>query len=423
MDAFFAAVEQLDHPAWRARPLVVTNGKQGSCIITCSYEARAFGIKTGMRLTQARRLCPDLIQAPSRPARYASLSHSIMQALQQVTPDIEIFSVDEAFLDVTACQRLHGGPVACAKLAKQVVFEAVQLHCSVGLSGDKTTAKYAAKLDKPNGLTVIHPAHAAARLAYVPVQELCGIAKGVARFLASYGAYTCADVAKLPMSSLSRRFGNQGRRLWLMCQGRDPAMVRSQASTLKSMGHGKVIPPNTRCKSTIVSYFLYMCYKLSGRLRRNQLQAQEFRVAYRTANAWVAIRHRLAYPSSDHLALLSMAKELLQQHWRGEGVFQVQVTALDPLPTHRMGDLLTSPRQRHKLQQQACLGQVEAAVQERFGMQSLLPARLVGTAITPDVIAPAWRAEGARQSLMIQQLPNADDASQSDTINIDHEVQ
>ena len=94
MNAFFASIEQLDQPEWRGQPVAVTNGAQGSCIITSSYEARAFGIKTGMRLYEAKRLCPGLIQAPARPRRYSAISRRIMTALEAITPDLEIFSVD-----------------------------------------------------------------------------------------------------------------------------------------------------------------------------------------------------------------------------------------------------------------------------------------------------------------------------------------
>ncbi len=222
MNAFFASIEQRDRPEWRGRPVAITNGHQGTCIITCSYEARAYGIKTGMRLREARRLCPELIQCPAHPERYAATSAAIMAVLQDVTPDIEVFSVDEAFLDVTHCQRLLGTPLRMARLAKRKVFEVSGVLCSVGVSGDKTTAKFAAKLDKPDGLTVIPPWEAAARLRDVPVTELCGIAGGIGGFLAEHGVRTCGDMKRLPISVLARRFGNPGRRIWYMCQGADP---------------------------------------------------------------------------------------------------------------------------------------------------------------------------------------------------------
>ena len=155
MNAFFASIEQRDFPELRGRPVAVTNGMTGTCCITCSYEARRFGAKTGMHIKAVRQLCPDVIQRPARPERYAEVSTAIMEALQQVTPDIEVFSVDEAFLELTACQDAFGSPVGMAKRAKEIVRQVSGLLSSVGVSGDKTTAKYAAKLVKPDGFTVI----------------------------------------------------------------------------------------------------------------------------------------------------------------------------------------------------------------------------------------------------------------------------
>ncbi|VAX10157.1 DNA polymerase IV, partial [hydrothermal vent metagenome] len=227
MNAFFASVEQRDRPEWRGRPVAITNGQQGTCIITCSYEARAYGVKTGMRLKQGRQLCPGLIQCPADPQRYAATSTAIMEVLSEITPDLEVFSVDEAFLDVTHCQQLLGSPEQIARLAKRKVFKVSGLLCSAGLSGDKTTAKYAAKLHKPNGLTIIPPWEAEQCLKNVPVTELCGIAEGIGGFLAQHGVHVCGDMKQLPISVLARRFGNLGRRIWYMAQGRDPEPLQT----------------------------------------------------------------------------------------------------------------------------------------------------------------------------------------------------
>ena len=221
MNAFFAGIEQKDFPLLQGRPVAITNGMQGTCIITCSYEARGFGIQTGMHLKEAQKLCPHVIQQPARPKRYAEISAKIMQALYDITPD-EVFSVDEAFLDVTGCQRLWGTPAEIGKKVKQKIYAVSGLCCSVGISGDKTTAKYAAKCQKPNGLITISPWEAKERLRHVPVTDLCGIAKGIGTFLARYGVKNCGDMEKLPISILARRFGNIGRRIWYMCQGQDP---------------------------------------------------------------------------------------------------------------------------------------------------------------------------------------------------------
>ena len=192
MNAFFASIEQTDFPELRHRPVAVTNGDVGTCVITCSYEARAYGVKTGMHIKQARQLCPRIIKRPARPERYAQVSSQLMHGLQKFTPDMEIFSVDEAFLDFTRCKRVYPDPVALAPQIQQHVLQTTGAGCSIGVSGDKTTAKYAAKLKKPHGITIIPPWEAEERLKNVPVTELCGIAKGIV-FPEEVNASRCGD--------------------------------------------------------------------------------------------------------------------------------------------------------------------------------------------------------------------------------------
>ncbi|RME33528.1 MAG: DNA polymerase IV [Gammaproteobacteria bacterium] len=394
MNAFFASIEQQDFPELAGRPVAVTNGLTGTCCITCSYEARAFGVHTGMRLPEARRLCPDLIQRPARPQRYAEVSTAIMTALQErISPDIEVFSVDEAFLDVTRCQRLLGNPVAIARRAKEVVWEASGLPCSMGVSGDKTTAKYAAKLHKPDGLTVIPPWEAEAALREVPVTELCGIAEGIGAFLARHGVRVCGDMKRLPIGVLARRFGNPGRRIWYMCQGRDPEPLQLTVPAPKSMGHGKVMPPDTRDREVIETYLLHMCEKLAARLRRHALKAQRFFIGLRLREGWLCDRLAAPFPTDDSHPIRALCRVLLAR-WRGEGVFQVQVTALDPRPADGQLDLFG--REQPRLD---ALNAVMDRINGRYGEFTLAPARLLQRSDMPNVIAPAWKPYGHRQTV------------------------
>lgn len=394
MNAFFASIEQHDRTEWRGRPVAITNSLQGTCVITCSYEARAYGIKTGMRLKQARQLCPELIQCPAHPQRYATVSTAIMDALQDITPDIEIFSVDEAFLDVTHCQRLLGTPPRIARLAKQKVFDASGILCSIGISGDKTTAKFAAKLNKPDGLTVIPPWEAEERLRDVPVTELCGIARGIGGFLAEHGVHTCGDVKRLPISVLARRFGNPGRRIWYMCQGQDPAGLQQDVPAPRSIGHGKVVPPDTRDNEVLLTYLLHMSEKVGTRLRRHHLQARTFAIGLRTVGGWLGDKPRCALPTDDGRQIMELCRRVMQQHWQGQGVHQVQVTALDPVNRDSQLDLFSTTDDA-----QDEVNAVMDAVNQRYGELALAPARLLNRSRMPNVIAPAWKPYGHRQTL------------------------
>lgn len=393
MNAFFASVEQVDHPEWRARPVALTNGDIGTCIITCSYEARAQGVSTGMHIGKARQLCPGLIRASSRPQRYAEVSSNIMRALAAYSPDIEIFSVDEAFLDLTRCLRLWGSPRALASQIKKTVYEVSGVLCSVGVSGDKSTAKFAAKQQKPDGLTIIPPWQAGARLAEVPLTDLCGVNSGIAGLLARHGVHNCGDLQKLPISVLGKRFGNPGRRIWLMAQGLDPEPVKSSLPDLHSLGHGKVLPPNTRDPEVIRIYLMHMAHKLGERLRRNGLVAQRFLFGLRLYQGWLKTIERSTLPSDDDLVIFRLGNRWICDHWRGQGIWQIRIVALNP-GAARQNDLFTRKHPRRERRNLTM-----DRINQRFGAMTLSSARLLERSSMPDVISPAWKPDGHRKTV------------------------
>ncbi len=394
MNAFFASIEQHDCPEWRGRAVAITNGLTGTCIITSSYEARAHGIRTGMRLREARRLYPDLIQVAARPGRYAEVSARIMASLQSISPDIEVFSVDEAFLDVSRCQNLLGSPERIAQLTKETVFKVSGILCSVGVSGDKTTAKYAAKLNKPDGLTVIPPWEAKARLQNVPVTDLCGINKGIGAFLAARGVLTCGDMERLPIGELAQRFGNPGRRIWYMAQGADPEPLQLNVPPPKTIGHGKVMPPNTRDVEVIRTYLLHMSEKVAARLRQHSMVAQHFSIGLRERDGWIGSKAKSIFPTHDGHVIMALCAKILASQWTGQGVHQVQVTALDPRSEHGQLELFGDTDDRHESSNAAM-----DAINHRYGEFTLAPARLLNRSSMPNVIAPAWKPFGHRQTI------------------------
>lgn len=395
MNAFFASIEQRDFPELRGVPIGVTNGTVGTTLITCSYEARAFGVKTGMRLPEARRLCPALVQRPARPGDYARESARIMHALINITPDVEVFSVDEAFLDVTHCQRLHGTPEFMARLTRDRVLAASQgLPCSIGVAGTKLTAKYASDVHKPNGITVIPPWEARARLRDVPAEAICGIGPRIGAFLASHGARTCGEVAALPMNVLARRYGIVGKHLWLACQGRDTGAVTQDVAPPQSVGHGKVLPPHTTSARVIETYLRHMCEKVAARLRRLDMQTGRLYVGLRYAFPAAGIETTLvtAYGAADGRAFFQAARDFLHSNWQGEAVIQVQVTATHLRNVSGQLEFFTPDEVR-------TLHRFEAVdrINNRYGEFTLAPATLLGRSSMPNVIAPAWRPDGHRQ--------------------------
>ena len=394
MDAFFASIEQHDYPELRGRPIGITNGFTGTCFITCSYEARAYGIKTATRIKHAKELCPDVIQVPARPYRYAEVSTNIMSALQNITPDIEVFSVDEAFLELTYCQGIYGDPAKMGKLIKDIVYDAGGVPCSVGISGDKTTAKVAAKQDKPDGYVVVLPWESEKFLKPLPVTDLCGVAKGIGRFLANRGVQVCGDMKKLPIGELARRFGNPGRRIWYMAQGLDPEPLQPTVAAPKSIGHGKVMPPNTTDKNTLKIYLHHMAEKVAARLRKHDLEGQRFFIGFRTEQGWLSLKMKTIEPTDDSYEIKKLANDLLNNHWHGEGCFQVQITAVEPKIKDNQLSLFTQQNVKRDN-----INQAMDKINQRYGEFTLAPANLLHRSDMPNVIAPAWKPVGHRKTI------------------------
>ncbi len=401
MDAFFASVEQMDNPRLAGRPVGIVNGEHGSAIVAASYEAKSAGIRTGTRHAEALRLCPGFVRIVARPARYAEISGRIMAALHDVSPEIEVFSVDEAFLDLTTCQDYYRHrPERIVRLIQDTVHEASGgLSCSVGLSGDKTTAKWAAKQNKPRGSLIVPPDEAEATLAPVALTELCGIGPGMAQFFADYGVHVCGDMKRIPISVPARRFGNLGRRLWLMAQGRDPAPVDTRQHEQKSMSHAKILPPATRNPAVLQTYYMHLAEKMAVRLRRDGLMVRDFHVGLRAPEGWRHAALQSEQPTDDGLAIFQLCKRFLRQHWFGEVVQQVYIHGSQPAPAGTQPDFFGQPQSNPG-------NRVMDEVNEQFGAFTMHRGTMHEHAKTAPIISPAWARNGTASGFMTI-TPNA----------------
>ena len=394
MNAFFASIEQRDFPELLGMPVAVTNGNHGSCIITSSYEARAFGIKTGMRLRDGKKICPHLIQRPSRPHIYANISANIMDILKTITPDIQIYSVDEAFLEVTNCMRIYKDINTIVYKIKDLIYSSENLKCSIGVSYSKSLAKFASKFNKPDGITFITRKNYHQYLDSAPVNKLWGVSKGITRFLNIHGVYKCSDMKKIPISILSNRFGNIGRKIWLMANGSDFEGLTLDPVHPKSLGHGKVLMPNTKDRYLIKKTFLRMSVKLSRRLRNSGYESNKFLVNIKIKAGWVQKKIKLEHPTCDQFVIYSLCELYLGMFDKNVGIYQIQVTAINPTQKDIQTDLFGSQTVQDNYMS------VVDSINQRFGQDIIRPARLKSDiSDSPDVIAPAWRPKGYRKSV------------------------
>ncbi|MBN1253747.1 MAG: DNA polymerase IV [Deltaproteobacteria bacterium] len=269
MDAFFASVEQRIDPALRGRPVVVCGSGRRTVVAAASYEARPYGIRSGMPLFEAARKCPDLLVVQADIPKYVDASLRVLHVLEGFTPDVEVYSIDEAFLDVTGSLALFHGAERIARLIKEKVKQEVGLTCSVGIAPNKLLAKLASAMHKPDGLQVIRPEDVPSLLEDLPVEEQWGIGPRLGTYLREMGIRTCGQLAKIPVGILEKRFGIMGRMLYRMARGMDdaPVVPCGTGPDARSMGHSMTQDQDITGKEEIAWYVFLLAEMVGRRLR------------------------------------------------------------------------------------------------------------------------------------------------------------
>ncbi|MDP6433358.1 MAG: DNA polymerase IV, partial [Candidatus Scalindua sp.] len=225
MNAFFASVEQQSKPSLRDKPVAVIGAQQRTVITTASYEARAYGVKVGMTVLEAKKLCPDIIFVAGNNKKYTDTCTRLVRLYADYTPLVEVYSVDEAFLDITGSLYLFCEPEDIAVQIKRRIRRDFGLTCSIGVGPNKLLAKLAGSMQKPDGFTIIHPGAVSEILEKLPVSELCGIGSRLERHLEAMGVKTCGELRRFSVKELENKFGIVGKRLHQMGLGVDESPV------------------------------------------------------------------------------------------------------------------------------------------------------------------------------------------------------
>ena len=266
MDAFYAAVEVLDNPSLKAKPVIVGGSKKRGVVSSASYEAREFGVHSAQPIATAMRLCPQGIFLPVRMSRYKEISEQVFDIFYQFTPLVEPLSVDEAFLDVTGSVGLFGPPEEIAKVIKRAVVEEIGITVSAGVAPSKFVAKIASDLGKPDGLTVVPEDKVMAFLEPLPIDKLWGVGKSTQKALALLGVRTIGDLSRLPLDVLERQFGKHGTHLHLLSQGIDDRDVEVSRE-VKSIGHEETFADDLLDMEMVKRELLSLAARVSRRLR------------------------------------------------------------------------------------------------------------------------------------------------------------
>jgi DNA polymerase-4 len=287
MDAFYASVEQRDHPEYRGKPVIVgsdpKNGKGRGIVATCSYEARKFGIHSAQPISQAWKLCPQGIYLLPDMEKYARVSSRIMGLLFEFTDLLEQLSIDEAFLDVTGSERLFGSGIEIGRKVKESIFRELQLTASVGVAANKFVAEVASDMQKPDGLVVVEAGREREFLAPLPIRRLWGVGPKTETHLKEIGLETIGQVTGMQQSELVARLGKTGAYLWQLSHGIDDRPVAPEEG-FKSIGHENTFEQDTADSELINKTVLNLVQRVAQRLREKGARARTISVKYREAD-------------------------------------------------------------------------------------------------------------------------------------------
>ncbi len=372
MDAFFASVEQMDDPSLRGRCVIVGGPSPRGVVAAASYEARKFGIRSAMPIFQARQRCRDLVIVPPRRGRYVELSRRIMAELRDFSPLVEPVSIDEAYVDISGCRRLHGDPRQTARRIKDRIQSRIGLTCSVGVAPNKFLAKIASDLEKPNGLTVISPEQVPSFIATLPIEKVPGVGRRAYETLQNLGIQTLGQVRGIPEGLLVRKMGKFAHRLLELACGRDPSAVTPYAET-KSVSTETTLARDTRDRDILSRHLASQSQAVARDLRRKGVRARTVSLILKTADFRRHSRNRtLDPPVQSAERIYRTVRDLLQAFTLTQPVRLVGVGAsgLQPDGIPVQADLFPDSRKDRDAKWEK-VDRAMDAVADRFGKSAI----------------------------------------------------
>lgn len=332
MNCFYASVEMAYDPSLKGKPLAIAGNpeERRGIIVTCSYEARSFGVKTTMPLWEAKKLCPQLIVRRPNFERYRQASIKMFEILKEFSPLVEPVSIDEGYVDITESFNL-GSPIDIAKNIQQTILYKLDLPCSIGIAPNKFLAKMASDMKKPMGITILRKRDIPKILWPLPVEEMHGVGKKTAKKLAEIHVFTIGDLAKANEVQLKGLIGINGVRLKERANGIDPRKVNPESiSDFKSIGNSTTLPKDISNEQELIDILRRLAEKVSVRLKKKHVLANSINVTIRYKNRKTVTRSKkLENPVRSQEQILLEAKEVFLKNWTGDAVRLLGITGMD----------------------------------------------------------------------------------------------
>lgn len=332
MNSFYASVEMTYDASLKGKPLAIAGNpeERRGIIVTCSYEARKYGVKTTMPLWEAKKLCPGLLILKPDFDKYRTASHSIFQLLRTYTTMVEPVSIDEGYLDITECSHL-GSPLEIAESIQKRIMDTMDLPCSIGIAPNKFLAKTASDMKKPMGITILRKRDVPSVLWPRNTAEMHGIGNKTAEKLKSIGIHTIGDLAKGNDIQLKALLGINGLRLKEKANGNHTSPVNPESIfDFKSVGNSTTLPRDINNQRELLQVLEKLSTKVSARLKTKQLLGTKIGITIRYQNLKTITRSQTVLnPFIEKEDVYEKAKVLFQKHWNGDSVRLLGVTAHD----------------------------------------------------------------------------------------------
>ena len=375
MDAFFASVEVRERPELVGLPVVVGGpSKSRGVVAAASYVARKFGIHSAMPMSQATRLCPELICIPGNMPLYASVSKQIHEIFNRYTPEIEPLSLDEAFLDVRGSLKLFGSAAEIAKRIKHDVKKELQLVISAGIAPNKFVAKIASDFDKPDGFVVVEEEDMQAFLDPLPIKRIWGVGKKTEQQLHNYGITTIKDLRSQSPRWLIDRFGKQGDHIYRLANGRDKREVISDARA-KSISNENTFLEDISNKETLTAYLSHLTEQVAARLREKDRKGKTVNIKIRFHDFTTIVRSKTLSESTHQTEKIWQVVKYLFNEALPPGhvavrLLGVGVSGFSNETTHQ-GDLFSEETKYDDLDE------ITDEINQRFGKLKIHRARKI----------------------------------------------
>ena len=379
MDAFYAAVEQRDRPELAGKPVIVGGSAEGRGVVAAAnYAVRRFGVHSAMPTATALRLCPEAIVLPVRMSHYAAISRQIRDVFARYTPLVEPLSLDEAFLDVSGCEKLFGKPEQIARRIKQEILDETGLIASVGVAPNEFLAKIASDLEKPDALVVVDPERVAEFLDPLPVGRIWGVGKVTESVMHRLGVNTIGQLRSIPIERLRQHFGDAGDHFWRLARGIDHRKVVPDRQA-KSLSHETTFATDITDLESLRYRLWELTERVARRLRRTGRYGRTVQIKLRFSDFRTITRSRtLPQPSDITADYWQATQELLNAALpsgtiaRGIRLVGMGVTGIEtPRPVQQL--LFPDPATAQQ-EQQRQLDRVTDTIHTRFGATSITRA-------------------------------------------------